>query len=279
MPFESRRTNEPPPWRAPIHFGSECEQESGAHELLQVAYDMGLISEPHLHDYHCRCQYCAHDFDRSNPWTAQDDCSISGSGGGEFISKPLLFGSDEHFTSVEGLATAMLRARSNPGMAAGNHVHVEAELLGPRNSIQRHRLARLFHRYQTTTLALLAQGREGAVRNYNGTNRPYDEQAFWSTPSSLTKYQAYERRQGYEGNNIRLSSRLVTVEFRLWNSTRTEWRLNMHAGLSVAMVRTALDPAVWIEQHDDRELLDVIAPYCDDSTLESAHRQLAFASR
>lgn len=268
-----------PAWQQPIHFGSECEQESGATELLAVAYDMGLVSEPHLHEYHCRCQFCRHDFDRANPWTAQDDCSISGSGGGEFISKPLLFGGDEHFASVEGLATAMLRARSNPGLRAGNHVHVEAALLGPGDSIQRHRLARLFHRYQDNTLALLARGREDAVRSYNGHNRPYSESAFWSTPSTLEDYQSYTNHYAYEGNNIRLSSRLVTVEFRLWNSTRTEWRLNMHAGLSVAMVRTALDPSVWVEQHDSREFLDIIAPYCDDATLESAHRQLAFASR
>lgn len=261
-------------------FGMEVELGDGSEQLAERLYAMGLSESDYLHPYHCHCEGCS-----LGPWSPQEEHT-----GGEFVSIPLVWGSDTALHAIEGFGEACLATRVKvPPLvddSAGNHVHVSHEGM---DEAAKHRLFRLFLRYQDDDLLTLARSWQDHMRNYN-------------LPLSLTSYGVYlgdgygtERRTTVEevhrlfweerNTDYRLwpdamkgrmlALRDETFEFRLWNSTRAAWRLYMHAGLSVAMVTAAIE-GEWVEKDDPRPLLDVLIPYADDLTLTLAHRQLNY---
>lgn len=250
-------------------FGAELEVTGGAQALADVMYDRGLLHSPDRCNYHCRCEHCRHEADRPNPWTFQEDSTVDG----EFITKPLAWGSAEAAAALDGMAASMLEARpvlDQSDKSAGNHVHVSlagytwADLL---------RLYRLVVRHQDH-LGLLARGKNGYVRHYN-------------TPAAATAHlwrvDARPLQQcalvapapcggvRYGGSWLRWSS-YGTMEFRLWNSTSAGWRLRLHSGLSVAMVNAAKRRNV--KEDDPRSFTEVVGPYMDDRTFAYYARQL-----
>jgi hypothetical protein len=250
--------------------GIEIEVANNGPSLASELSDRNLCGTDHLHEYHCRCRdVCDHDPARPYPWTAQQDCTASG----EFISKPLEFNSPEFRDAIAGLSEAMLDLDVSPGRRGhnvGGHVHVDAADFGPANSVQRWRLRRLFLLHQDE-LGLLASGSQREVRRYNEPMRTYYADDFWSDECGGS-------RRELVGGWLRSSS-VKTCEFRLWNSTRLEWRMHLHAGISVAMMTAALD---WrnlppVKRDDDTPLLDRLAPYMDERTAELAERQMTYA--
>lgn len=248
--------------------GIEIEVANNGPDLASELFDRGLCGTNHLHDYHCSCDVCDHDPRRPTPWTAQQDCTVAG----EFISKPLEFGSAEFAAATEGLSAAMLDLNVSPGQRrqnVGGHVHVDASDFGPANSVQRWRLRRLFLRYQDE-MGMLASASQQEVRDYNPRMRSWNEERFWSTDCEPSY-------RSIEGGWLRSVS-MKTIEFRLWNSTRLEWRMHLHAGISVGMATAALD---WrnlppVDRSDATPLLVRLLPYLDERTLELANRQMAY---
>lgn len=66
-----------------------------------------------------------------------------------------------------------------------------------------------------------------------------------------------------------------TMEFRLWNATRVEWRMRLSVGVSVAMVDAA-KAGVNVTENDPRTLEEVLDPFLSDDTWASIIRQRSF---
>lgn len=253
-----------------LTFGIECEVEYGGGNLAIALHDAGAKQDDKVHRYHCSCAGCS--YDRDSPWTVQDDCSC----GGEAISKVLKWNvgvgpDDEAAAAIATLGKAMRTARTSPGRSAGNHVHVGHNFL-PRYDnglVNDNLLVRLFFRYQNEELNAVAGARDKVVRSYNAplTTR-------WLTEDMREHFWDGTGRYAPEGRW--LARRERTHEFRLWNSTRMEWRLHLHAGLSVAMMAAAVD-GVEVVKNDTRSLTDVIGPYLDGRTADYLKKQLAHA--
>ena len=221
-----------------VMFGMEVEVAANGVRLAAALYDEGLSGTAHLHEYHCgegsysSCDVCAPTPDRATPWTAQEDSTVDA----EFISKPLVFGTLEADDAIAEFSRLAIRNRvltygkTTQYYDTGNHVHVSRAPLGEDGEL---RLARLFARY-SDHLARIAAGHAGTVRIYNTPSAESTREWFLEQSPPRDRYY-YDAAGGW------LAWKRHTVEFRLWNSTVTEWRLRLHAGLSVAMAQAAID--------------------------------------
>lgn len=243
-------------------FGFECELAAGARTALGLLVDDGLAS-PHnrnLHEYHCGCgEVC----DYNSPWAirGQYDCTVDG----ELITGILDYGSDRADTTVEGLSRALLRSRAATGTNAGFHVHVDRTDL---DVPAQWRLYRMFVRYQDD-LAELASTRFHRVRTYNEPLSVGHD--FWSAAA-----EAESPRYRYV-NGSWLVPKRETFEFRLWNSTRAEWRMHLATGVSVAMVEAANDGLI-VTRDTEPPLEFMLGDYLDDRTWAGIIRQRHFKS-
>lgn len=230
-------------------FGIELELNGGAQEVVAALYERRLIGDDSIHDYHCGCEHCDHwRGPQGAPFTAQHDCTVAV----ELISRVLRHGAKNTSRYISALATCLMSARAvadaTSGDGAGNHVHVDMRDL---DNAARVRLLRLFGHHQDE-LGVLASGPDGHVRGYNRRLSPDDWQGV--KPDSM-----------YYGCHAWLSigPHQETAEFRLWNSTRAEWRLRLHSDVSVALVNAAADGA---DIDEERSLVDVISPYVTPET-------------
>jgi len=284
-----------------MRLGIEVELTGGAHDAISVLCDEGLAAAGHLHDYHCNCDCCEYDRPAQYAWTGQEDCTVDG----ELISRILTWG-DDAWQAIAKLGNVLheVRAEADPFGggnydAAGNHVHVENVL----DANGRRRLYRLFLRYgqEGGDLELLASAASRDMRGYNSRvepehlnprvwrrNSPPDAAvatAEWvhahrdgweaTRPANWHKHDAYHGTEGW----LRCNAHRRTIEFRLWNATTLAWRLHMHAGLSVAMVKFADDPhSPVVTARTARPLLALLDPYMDADTARYAQRQMAYAT-
>lgn len=209
-------------------FGFECELASGAVAALNILADKGLARDRRLHDYHCRCPHC----DYESEWAirGQRDCTADG----ELITKILTYGDDYSDHVITELANALQIARAGTSTGVGFHVHVGREDM---DQPARLRLYRLFLRYQDD-LNELASTKFNEVRDYNAPlslGRGYcdydDDHPFWTRD---------DIEPGPYVRGAWLVEKHNTHEFRLWNSTRAEWRMHLAVGVSVAMVEAAV---------------------------------------
>jgi hypothetical protein len=248
-------------------FGWESEFEAGSETLLPVLYDRGLIADPDMHAYHCRCSDCDPLPDRVNPFTAQEDCSCDV----EVISKPFAFGSDEHMNTLDAFAAALRDGEATPGRSAGNHVHVNREDM---EAGDHRRLWRLFTRY-ADDLDYIAKGGFKENRGYNSPpnlrySLPERRDIFWN--GNDEEWFSTFREHGASCSWLTPRSH-VTYEFRLWNSTRMGWRIFLHSALSVAMVEAAVG-GVEVVKDDPRELPEVLGDHLHPEAIGLLVRQL-----
>lgn len=249
-------------------FGFEAEFDVGAHELAEYLYEKNLMGSPELHGYHCDCETCYVGGD-GYPLHAQRDSSCNG----EFISRILT-----HDTvGVDGrtptdimaeLEAGTVEVDAEPGSGSGCHVHVgkshlmEVNEYGDLTTTDAAREAFwAFIRWENV-LVRLAAGRFQSQRD--GNNYPvrphilrhlntYMGSASGTGLGSLSIYEANADRLAsakdmaysfHYGNdrhsNLNINTRKPTWEFRLWNSTRAAWRMELWTRLSVAL----MDPAV-----------------------------------
>lgn len=245
-------------------FGFECELASGAVDALNILADKGLARDRRLHSYHCHCEQC----DYNSRWAirGQQDCTADG----ELITKILTYDSDEANNTIAELANALQVARAGTGTGVGFHVHVGREDM---DQPARLRLYRMFLRYQTD-LDELASTSFSRVRDYN-------------TPLSLGRWHNDDNHMGMPDHPVWandeteasdhvaggwLVQKRNTFEFRLWNSTRAEWRMHLAVGVSVAMVNAAV-AGVSVNLDTKTPLEFVLGDFLDDKAWSGIIRQ------
>lgn len=234
-------------------FGFEFEVATEAAALTRHLYDLGHTGDADMHRWHCDCDGCQ--LDSGNLFRAQTDSSCSG----ELITEVLHHSPDDHRYMPDVfdiLQAAALEVDAEPGLTAGMHVHVG---IGHLSGVQLRSALWAYMRYESV-LCALAAGRWERQRENNESVRqlcsyPLHQFADEATNATsamlhieehnddlsriqrdiLDEHQAHDRH-----SNLNLSTNHGTWEFRLWNSTRSAWRMEMFTRLSVAMV----DPTV-----------------------------------
>lgn len=297
-------------------YGFEAEFMSGARALIATLHREGWSTMETLHDWHCiqrrgPCDHCGFDGPNATGYRGQTDSSCDG----EIISP--VFGrpdTDDDFFSeaTTALQEAAVEVDAEPGQSAGMHVHVQ-----PNDPDTFLPLTWEFVRWEQTLKVLAA----GPFPNHrSGMNQDVGSyaQTWWemygrdmtgNTMPSLSK--AMQSMVGNEIDpmvmrrlynhvnesdrhaNLNFSETHGTAEFRIWNSSRTAWRMRLYAGVT----RLFADPeflsaisAVELDGTEDRyvftpnveaclpKLIEVIDTH-DSATAELVVRQQEFQSR
>lgn len=237
-------------------FGFEAEFQQNANAAIIELHALGLAGTNRLHGYHCDCEHC--EFGVGWAFRGQTDSSCSG----EIISDICTNAADGR-SWMEALEGVAVDVDAEPGTNSGFHVHVG---IGDITSDQRADILWQFLRWEHV-LERVAGGRWTTQRSgMNRTVKACLSSGFETlTDVSLTignllacETEDYETSSGYDlatmkrwlvnehigsdrHSNLNIGNRRhPTWEFRLWNSTRVAWRMELFTGLSVAFV----DPAV-----------------------------------
>ena len=233
-------------------FGIEAEYDRNSAALIAALHREGFAASDTLHSYHCDCSSC----DGPSIFRGQQDSTCSG----EIISTIFTLKSSPWKPAIEALETLAVEVDAEPGFDSGLHVHVGTEHLTFHKKAQ---ALWAFMRWEGT-LARLASGRFPVIRNNNQSMQSaladilYVQSEGLEVPdraNSLTRMQVIED-SGFAGiakravlheamsidRHVALSTatRFNTWEFRLWNSTRSAWRMELFVRLSMALV----DPEV-----------------------------------
>lgn len=234
-------------------YGFEAEYEVGAPALIQRLAADGYAADGTLHSYHCDCGNC--EFNNEQAFRGQTDSSCSG----EIISD--VFGNDDDNTDtgywpvqlMEVLADRAVEVDAEPGLRSSFHVHVGIEALNPR---ERADILWQFIRWEPVLQRIAGARWQDQRADMNTTVRDCTRHAFQDytdrsyTGSTFSEYIPERdtlmhllgaQSQADRHSNLNISARRTpTWEFRLWNATRSAWRMELFTGLSVALV----DPAV-----------------------------------
>lgn len=265
-------------------FGFEAEFEVNANAVISRLHALGYAGAPTLHSYHCDCDACA--FGEGFAFRGQTDSSCSG----EVISD--ILGPDEPHDSGElmaVLADVAVNVDAEPGLRSGFHCHVGIDGLTSVNL--RDALWQVI-RWEPT-LTKLAGGRWNAQRTgMNTTVRDCVKQAWdyrigttfgtrtlteWEHAASddelgrMKDYMLGQHMAADRHSNLNIQARShPTWEFRLWNSTRSAWRMELFTGLSVALMDpvvianlAALDPP--LRRSNPSTGFNDLALACDDA--------------
>lgn len=267
-------------------FGVEVEVSGGASEVLAHLYDAGHVRDDYFHDYHCgkgysSCDAC--DPHRSHhDWTGQEDCTADG----EFVSRILTTGQvgDD---ALANMADALVSARAVHSDRVGMHVHTDAgPFVDDIPAIVR--LWRLWLTYEDD-VATLARQSYGSVRSYNApagvpgvlgwqVRGREDEaaQAFFDADhdDAYAMLDEYVRYGDRSGRWLSGGTGAGTWEFRIWNASRSLWRMRTAAYVSVGMTLAALNGHE-ARPDDGLSLLDAIADYLPDDVVMGIVKQLA----
>lgn len=246
-------------------FGFEAEYATNAAGLIERLHSLGYAGDGTLHGYHCDCGHC--EFRNGIAFRGQTDSSCSG----EIISDIMGLPDEEYADyddyngEYEGytptglymrLCEAAIDVDAEPGLNSGFHVHVGIDGLGARDLAQS---LWQFIRWEPV-LARIGGGRWQDQRpGMNTTVRECTRQVFadYSGGDSYTETAIrnadFDEDDGFftqllitqscsdRHSNLNTGARRApTWEFRLWNSTRAAWRMEMFCGLSVAL----MDPGV-----------------------------------
>lgn len=222
-----------------------------------------------LHGWHCECESCAFHGSANGgipfPLRGQTDSTCSG----EIISSLMQYGTpdEDAMFSFDGdaivrdLCDSAVKVDAEPGLQSGYHVHVDMNDAG----MERQQLALWAFLRWERLLVKLSAGRWEDQRGMNRSveemcnyeiraNAPQEARHNTTTRGVMRWYEEnqpdqmhYVRESMYHvhrGNdrhsNLSIRTRHGTWEFRLWNSTRSAWRMELWNKLSVAMT----DPAV-----------------------------------
>lgn len=226
--------------------GLEIELASGA-DATRWLHERGYAPSNRLHDYQCNCREAI-----GYPIHPTSDCTAPG---GEYlIGGPcgVLYGSARFFKATAIAEEAFIASRAECDDRVGMHTHVGVNDLSDESKkiLLRNYLA------MQEEFQWLAAGSFDRVRN-NGctsarinvkhalsqswnyhprtqpTRQEWDE--FWGQKPQDWAVNNWPGRPTF---NFQTRSR-KTVEFRLWNSSRVQWRMILAAGVSSAFVEAA----------------------------------------
>jgi hypothetical protein len=280
----------------PITYGFEAEFETGVEQLSRTLYLNGLVGATGLHGYHCSCETC--DFDSGYPYRIQRDSSC----GGEVISHPFVNDDPtDAILAMEGLQRAAVDSDAEPGYRAGFHVHVSR----PRASAARADLFWNFLRWEPE-LMRLAHGRFPSLRE--GQNTPVERMlrgiyidgygrvnsdsymtlVSWQQVDEVLRDGESEFLNGakvcameYHRNNDRhsnlnLGTNHGTWEWRLFNSTRSAWRMELFTSVAVAFMDPSLRGALYEATPSLDRLPGILADNGRRRASELVERQAAY---
>lgn len=284
-------------------FGVEAEFQIGAADVIQRLNEDGWAGDNRLHGYHCDCEFC--DFGNGYPFRGQTDSSCSGEiitdvfGVDPLNGQPFGGSTYDHVEMFRLLSNAAVDVDAEPGVNSGLHVHVGiggldyfdlcrslwqiarwepvlTRIAGGRWSDQREGMnTTLRNVLLPNTRRLAPDGEVNAEfwRNYTPEDCYLDDM--------LNRSQCSDRHSNLNTG----ANRAPTWEFRLWNSTRSAWRMEMFSGLSIAL----MDPEVTaglaeletpLRRRSPSSGIDNVALACDNAghsrTAELVSRQAAY---
>lgn len=220
-------------------FGVEAEYASGAERVVSRLTEQGWANSDELHRYHCDCDDC--DFGSESTWRAQRDSTVDG----ELISS--IFDDWRHATDAfEALSTAAREVGATTSSQTGVHVHVSH--VDGRSCKFTPAAYFLTERY---IMELIAPGATAKKREMNRTmlTALRYRASEWSTaddfigrylPTNAGFYQMFRDACSSDRHmDLNYSTSHDTFEFRAYNGTLAEWRMELYARLSVAMVACA----------------------------------------
>jgi hypothetical protein len=253
-------------------FGFEAEFELNALEVAACLHARNgdldvpgpIIGSAELHRYHCECDFCrvAPEYPGGfvYPFRAQTDSSCSG----EIISK--VFNTmDEAKPFMVMLQDAAVEADGTPGYNSGFHVHS----LMPSDATELIRRSERFFQYLRwePTLALISRGRFDILRSMNASVFSAMTYKFEEIAVALPSYSSRrirvgqlpqmvfeyydtitstevkreicralyrDHRQHDRHSYLNVNTRWDTWEFRLFNSTRSAWRMELFCLIALA---------------------------------------------
>lgn len=248
-----------------LRFGMELEVSANAKALAVALEREGLASMDYLHDYHCSCDDCDYGRNDGTLWACQEDSSVAG----EFISVPMWIDSEDAHIAFDGIARAMLGARVRVGngydTSTGGHVHVTSHWLMVDNRMAWRQLIKSVAKF-ADELQQVASVRK-RMRSYNGSD--------FSPNFRLSRWNGAEERSFY-GFDRWLVDKGETVEFRLWGSTTSAWRMRLHAGLSLGLALAAIEEAPIGAFDDGQTLVEYVSAYLPEDVPELLARQLEY---
>jgi len=233
-------------------FGIESEYASNAEQTLRLLYEKGFANDGEMHRYHCDCNTC--DFGSDAIWRGQHDSTVNG----ELIST-IFSTSDWNFAldAIEALCSSARDAGATTSTQTGVHVHVSRAVVGgtPQRSETVALAYFLTERYFTE---IVAPGNSRAKREMNRTLL----QAFRSYVAEWGDFDRFVDANGLYVENVldhpfamgyklmaaigqdrhvdlNIGRRLPTYEFRVFNGTLAEWRMELNARISVAFIDAA----------------------------------------
>jgi hypothetical protein len=211
-----------------------------------------------LHPYHCECGFCDAYEHRSNFFHFQEDCTVDG----EIISKPVPWDSPATDTAIRDLSYALITNGSITHGAVGNHVHVDIRDM---NTEQLALLWQMYLLYQDDYFEPIARGAHRSVRGYNHPlvdipvykdkdgHTATRRQGYYTTdvaePLGITFTQAdYKTFKSdsaffYDFDGSWMVHHGNTAEFRLWNASRSPFRIRLYTAISAALVEAAYEEA------------------------------------
>lgn len=207
--------------------------------LARHLYGSGLAATPELHAWHCDCDSC--DPRNEHAFRFQRDSTCSG----EVISR-VHSDFDEATEHMAALQAAAVDVDATPGTTSGFHVHVSRIALGRAGMLGD--ALREYLRWEDV-LGFVAGGRWQDVRSGQNQqvtrmlNREYGDE--WQYSSGCSDFDdetdhdewLYDAMLSFDRHAwLSVNTRHQTWEFRLWNSTRSAWRMEMFVRLSRAFM-------------------------------------------
>lgn len=251
--------------------GHEVEYSSGA-DVAALMQDAGTATPPldimrstsRLHGYACNCEH------RDNfPVHTTSDSTARG---GEYIiggSRGVLFGSEAYMKATKIMSDAAIQIGCGTDTNVGMHTHVGIEDPDGGNRLSRGQLlnvCRVYVRYLDQIKALAAGSHETPRDNGCCYGNSWDfithlsggygrtatsEKTFWNEDENRLA----ENFPLPNDSHIRFSTEHRTIEFRVWNSTKAQWRMVLAGAVSTAIVEAGFqnrrahpdNPATFVE--------------------------------
>jgi len=253
-------------------FGFELEFEENAELVANhlFKHTEGLIGKPGLCRYHCDCNYC---YNTNIPLRAQTDSSCSG----EIISNIMLSEDMSKLPQLlSDIQTAAVEVDAVPGFSSGMHVHVARPRL---DNVTRGEMveiiAGLEGRLQSLARGRFEMHRSNNTRIVDAVNDiRYDWDSYGKEDYDSWHDYLYVRYNDMDRHiNLCTRTRHNTWEFRIWNSTRSAWRMEMNIRLSLLLINyefliaaketSTLDEFIAVVPHFDPTLHELLVKQAD----------------
>lgn len=248
-------------------FGFEAEYQRNVAPLAQRLAQLNLTIDHHIHNYTCDCEGCMVSIYDEDAGTIYDSLDIyplrvkaDSSCDGEVISKVYSSPDDSEVMSLwSQLEETALSVDAEPGFSSGFHVHVGRN---HHDAYNRGLLVLAMASWEDALLKLAA-GRWTRNRNWNMSlntllsysfDRIIDQYDIDETPgfdasamvldwvrknsedaNDICVEVAYDHTNIDRHSSMAWSPRHPTLEFRLWNSTRVAWRMELWCRMSLLL--------------------------------------------